>query len=443
MKPERHHLLTLLVEKEDDIPRVRGKVKLAARAFGCPRLQVTRLATAASESARFLQHLYHGGKMRLSLARMGGDGAGLELLFRGRMACGRAGPPEGASCPADRRLLLQTPPLSVLAQLFEEFDLRGGTGGAPVTFLYRSRIAGLAWDGEMLRRIREIRRELFADTEESYLENLRTKHDEVLQLLREKTEQNRILDQANSELLQLSNDLEELARERTIIEMSLKVADRIRNPTTVIGGLARQLVRKGGLPGPVERKLHRIVEQADQIETIVRQFHRMADERRSLFGREDLVQLVRECLQSCHALARKSVTPVLEVDSEPVPVLANRHVLKVAILNALRHAANGSPEGGEVRIRIRTDERGAELSITDQGEGLDDDTLAELARPAGGDLPAGRSGLMLVRQILAEHQAVLEAENLEPPEHGSRLIMRFPVFWREHGKEQHLERNEQ
>ncbi len=444
MKPQSHHLLTLLVERDDDIPRVRDKVKLAGRAFGCPRLQVTRLATAASESARLLQRLYQGGKMRLSLVRMGEAGAGLELLFRGRMACGRAGPPRGASCPVNREQLLQTPPLPILAALFERFEVKGGTGGAAITFLFQSQVPGLAWDGEMLKRARAIRRELFADAEESYLENLRAKHDEVLQLLREKTEQNRILDQANNELLQLSNDLEELARERTIIEMSLKVADRIRNPTTVIGGLARQLVRKGGLPGPVERKIRRIMEQADQIEKIVEQFHRMADERRSLFGREDLVQLVRECLQSCHALARKSVTPLLTVAREPVPVLANRHVLKVAILNVLRHAANATPEGGEVRIHISSGRQGAELSVTDQGRGLDADTLAELARPAGGTLPAGRSGLMLVRQILAEHQAVLEAENLEPPEHGTRLVMRFPVFWQEHGKEQQpLEQNSQ
>ena len=341
-----------------------------------------------------------------------------------------------ASCPASREALLQMEPLSVLAALFDGFDLQGGIGGAPITFRYRSRVGGLAWNEEMLRRAGEIRRELFADTEESYLENLRAKHDEVLQLLREKTEQNRILDQANNELLQLSNDLEELARERTIIEMSLKVADRIRNPTTVIGGLARQLVRKGGLPAPVEKKIRQIMAQADQIEDIVKQFHRMAAERRSLIVREDLVQLVRECLQSCHALSRKSMTPVLEVDREPVPVLVNRHVLKVAILNVLRHAAKASPEGGEVRIRITTGGKGAELSVTYQGEGLDAGTLAELAQPAGGVLPAGRSGLMLVRQILAEHQASLTAENIESPAPGARLTMRFPVYWQEHGKAQ-------
>lgn len=34
--------------------------------------------------------------------------------------------------------------------------------------------------------IRANRKELFADTEESYMENLRDKHDEVLQLLKEK-----------------------------------------------------------------------------------------------------------------------------------------------------------------------------------------------------------------------------------------------------------------
>ena len=442
MTREEHHLLTLLIEKGDDVPRVRNKVKIAARAFGCPRLQVTRLATAASESARFLLRLYLGGKMRLSLVRQEGDSAGLELLFRSRMACGKGGPAMAASCPVSREALLQMEPLSVLAALFDGFDLQGGIGGATITFRYQSRVNGLAWDNEMLYRAKKIRRELFADTEESYLENLRAKHDEILHLLREKTEQNRILDQANNELLQLSNDLEQLARERTIIEMSLKVADRIRNPTTVIGGLARQLVRKGGLPDAMEKKIRQIMTQADQIEAIVEQFQQMAAERRSLFDQEDLVQLVRECLQSCHALVRKAVVPVLEVEGEPVAVLANRHVLKVAILNVLRHAAKASPEGGEVRIRITAGQRGAELSVTDQGPGLDPATLDDLARPAGEELPAGRSGLMLVRQILAEHQASLAAENLEPPEHGTRLIMRFPVFWREHGKKQPEEQNE-
>lgn len=41
-------------------------------------------------------------------------------------------------------------------------------------------------------------------------------------------EQNLLLDQSNNELLQLSNDLEELARERTIIVMSLRNNIRVK-----------------------------------------------------------------------------------------------------------------------------------------------------------------------------------------------------------------------
>ncbi len=159
-------------------------------------------------------------------------------------------------------------------------------------------VARLAWNSRTLGRVREIRKELFSDTEESFLENLRAKHDEVLLSLRGKTEQNRILDQVNNELLQLGNELEELARERTIVEMSLKIADQVRNPATVIGGLARQLVKKNTLPEKIKLKVSQIMEQADKVEQIVSQFHHMADERRNLFTQEDLVQLVRKACRT-------------------------------------------------------------------------------------------------------------------------------------------------
>ncbi len=375
--------------------------------------------------------------MRLLLVRMDSESnaAGLELLFRGKMPCDIARQQETFPCPEERRQLLRIPPLPTLVSLFAEFHLQGGTGAAPITFHYRNRVARLAWNSRTLGRVREIRKELFSDTEESFLENLRAKHDEVLQLLREKTEQNRILDQVNNELLQLGNDLEELARERTIIEMSLKIADQVRNPATVIGGLARQLVKKNTLPEKIKLKVSQIMEQADKVEQIVGQFHHMADERRNLFTQENLVQLMRESLQNCHTFARRSVTPVLEAADGPVPVHASRHLLKVAILHVLRHAADATPQGGEVLIMVRPGKTGAELSIADQGKGLDEETLAELAQPAGVALTARQSGLMLVRQILAEHQAVLEAENLEPPAHGARLTMHFPLLWREQGRE--------
>ena len=68
MNPEKpHHVLTLVIEKEADVPRIRSKVKLLVRAIGAPVLQVTGLAVGASETARLLLLRYGGGKVRISL----------------------------------------------------------------------------------------------------------------------------------------------------------------------------------------------------------------------------------------------------------------------------------------------------------------------------------------------------------------------------------------
>ncbi|NOQ46459.1 MAG: hypothetical protein GQ559_07280 [Desulfobulbaceae bacterium] len=435
---DRHHVLTLIIQRKNDIPLVRGKVKLLAEALGCGRLQMARLATAASEAARLILTRYHDGKVNIFLFRSeeAGGSAMLELLFHSNMPCIASTLQKGAwvACPEKMKELEGMAPLPSLMKVFSKMEVTGGKSNAPLTLCCRSVLSGISWDEHMLSLVKKIREELFRDTEESYIENLRAKHDEVLRLLRDKTEKNRILDQANEELLQLTNDLEDLAQERTIIEMSLKIADRIRNPSTIIGGLSRMLLKKNELSENVTVKMRQIVEQAAQIEQMVQQFGEMAKDRCDMFAQEDLVQLVRECLQSCPSVSSRGVTPVLRMDEAPVFVHANRHVLKVAIMHVLRHAVNNSVQGGRVFITVAREEQGAFFAIIDQGEVVGDSASAEQEEPPATESVGRRSGLSLVRQILSEHQAELETEILSPPDQGTRLVMHFPLVFCEFGK---------
>ena len=428
-----HHILTLVIEKPTDIPMVRGKIKLLARSIGCSRKRVARFATAASEMARLLLNCCHGGKVRLSFLRPREKRVDtfLEFVFHSTGACGAEELGQAAPCIGGGELFFKQP-FPALKRVFEDVELEGGIGAVPLTVSCRSILSDLPGTENLLARISAIRKELFADTEESYMENLRAKHDEVLRLLREKTEQNRLLDQSNNELLQLSNDLEALAQERTIIEMSLKIADQVRNPATVIGGLARQLIKKGQFSDKMATKMEQIVNQAEHIDQIVHRFHAMADERRNLFAQEDLVRLVKDGLQSCPILAMRAITPVLEVEEQPVFIHANRRVLKVAFIHILRRAANATPTGGQVSIGVYSDKESAYVTIVDQGGGFADAALRN--QPDEDRVQAGQPGLTLVRQILLEHQAGLELENSAGPGQGGRLVMRFPLIWREQGK---------
>jgi len=420
-----HHILTLVIQKEGDIPRVRSKVKMLVRAIGAPVLQITGLAVGSSETARLLLRQYGGGKVRISLfpGEVEPLECGIELLFRGNAPC-----LSGKVCPLDEQALLALDPFPGLMKVFDVVHVQGGIRGRRITAHCRSTRLGVAWEN-VHGRLSGIRRELFADTEESYMENLRAKHDEVVSLLREKTEKNRLLDQSNNELLQLSNDLEELARERTIIEMSLRIADQVRNPATVIGGMARRLLDKGGLPEREQKKINLIAAEADKIDEIVKQFNVMAEQRRILFARENLVALLNDALQACPTLQRKNITIKLDAPSDSVEIHANRHVLKIALIHVLRYLTQLLAEGEKLDIVIENSDDPL-VTFSARSEGMQ-----YRVGPEGPDNRAAvdetdqKTSLELVRQILAEHQASLQVDN--DGEGRTGISIRFPRVFQE------------
>jgi len=431
---EQYHILTLVIEKSADIPMVRRKVKLLARSIGCSRRQIASFATAASEMARLLLNCCHGGKVKLSFLRTGDNRTNtfLEFIFHSNGACGSKRSGLEIECTKGRKLFSRAP-FPSLERVFEHIEVKDGIGELPLLVRYRSNLKDLPGTENLLKRINTIRTELFTDTEESYMENLRAKHDEVLRLLREKTEQNRMLDQTNNELLQLGNDLEALAQERTIIEMSLKIADQVRNPATVIGGLSRQLIKKGQLTEQVAQKIQQIANQAEHIDQVVHRFHAMADERQNLFVQEDLVQLVKDALQSCPTIVSRGITPVFESGEQSIFIHANRQILKIAIIHVLRYTATLTQTGGRLSVRVESSKESARVSVIDRGEGFVETARKELRQPLESKPLVGQPGLSLVQHILAEHQGELKAENSTESGQEGRLVMRFPLIWHEQG----------
>ena len=426
--------MTLLVEKSADIPMVRRKVKLLAQSIGCrPRL-MAGLATAASEMGRLLLNACQGGKVEVAFLSGGGDRheTFLEIVFHSKEGC-RVEALQGGTKGITGKEISGVAPFLSLRKVFEEVEIEGGAGIQPLVVRCYSDLSELPETEKLFQRITSIRKELFVDTEESYMENLRAKHDEVLRLLQEKTEQNRMLDQSNNELLQLSNDLEVLAQERTIIEMSLKIADQVRNPATVIGGLSRQLLRKGELEKKAALKIQQIAVQAEHIDQVVHRFHTMADERRDLFVQEDLIQLVKDALLSCPTMVRRRITPLFEAGERAIFIHANRRILKVALVHVLRYAATLTLTGGQLAVEVDSSQESATVTVIDQGVGFAASALDELSQPIENKPLVGQPGLSLVQHILAEHQGEILAESSTENGEEGRIILRFPLTWHEHG----------
>ena len=424
------HILTLVIRRDRDIPLVRGKTKLLAREMGFDRLAVVRLATAASEAARLLLGMFGGGKVNLSGVHFASppDRCGLELVFLGQRPCkmidDAAGP---VACPIDLRDL-EVAPIKGLKKVLDLVQVEGG-GNSSIRL--RCLQSKTPCDWQKLRSgILHMKNRIFRDTEESYVENLRAKHEEIRRLLKEKSEQNLELDRINTELLQLNQELEALANERTLRDLALKIADQVRNPASVIGGLVRLLRKKlGNISEREAAKLNAIEHQAAKLEQIVADFEHLARQQSLFFVKEDLVEIVREAVNSCTALGHRGVRVRLLMPEHPVFIKANRSILKIALLHVLRNSALVSPPGAEVEVRVDPAPDRPVVSVADRGPGMPPEMRKNLLHgPVSSktkSTPTTGLGLLIVKQIMDEHRAVITVEDRKGG--GTVVRLEFPL----------------
>lgn len=409
------HILSLVLNRMQDIPLIRQKVKLLAAAVGLPRLAVTQVATGASEMARVLTMHHGGGKVVLALVHRdtpADPGCGISMVFEGRRSASAA--ENGAVSDA----LLGLAPFRGARAVLDSVNLEQDDGGQGL------RISCLKWGiphcWEELQQIEHrMRTELFSDTDESHLENFKVKHEEVVRLLREKSVRTRELDQVNAELLLMSRNMEELARERAMAEMSLKVADRIRNPAMVIGGMANLLLGKGAAQPKAAQRLQIISQQVKKLEQAVADFEQFAGRSERLFDRENLLDLVNGALALCVTVTRKKIMVELDAPPQEIVVKAHRLSLQMGLLNLFRFVARDMVPGEKMEIRLRVVDSTSSVAVcyrpADFGGG-EQQEQAELS-------------LNLARQIIDEHHGTLRlSDDKEVPER-KVLTVHFPLYW--------------
>lgn len=234
-------------------------------------------------------------------------------------------------------------------------------------------------------------------------------------------------------LEELNLQIETLISERSMNLMALTVADRVRNPATVIALSCQRLLQHLPLPDQAREGLGVIAAEAAKLEAIVADFARVLKERESLFVYADINEVVLDvaALVEADAAARKVsfTTALLE---RPLLINMERNLIKLAILHVSRNAIEATPEGGAVRLTTRTSGDLAIIETADTGQGIGPENLPRIFDPffTTRDHRFGM-GLPLVRQIVKEHLGEIHIES--GLGRGTTVRMSFPVRWRDTG----------
>jgi two-component system sensor histidine kinase TrcS len=208
----------------------------------------------------------------------------------------------------------------------------------------------------------------------------------------------------------------------------------LRTPLAAIQGYA-ELTRQDGaaLPDTTEYALARIESESRRMSTLVEDMLLLSrlDEGQGLeFERVELCELVADAVNDVGVTA-SDLRFLAELPDDPVWILGDRARLHQVVSNLLTNARMHTSAGVTVTTTVRESDRWVELSVVDDGPGIDPEVLADVFgrfvradKARSRDLNSSGLGLAIVASITEAHGGTVTAESRPG---GTEFHVRLPA----------------
>lgn len=224
----------------------------------------------------------------------------------------------------------------------------------------------------------------------------------------------------------LAEQLHDARRLETVASLAGSVAHDFNNLLTVAQMNADRLRRRN--PALAEsREIEYIQDANKRAATLTRQllvFSRRDVAHRQVFAPDGVIAklepLLRRTLDPRIELVVDSSLHATSVEMDPAQ-------LELLVTNLVHNAADAMTEAGTLRIASRAVDSWVEITVSDTGQGMTEETRSRSFEPFFTTKPSKRAGLGLaiVQSIARDARGTVELES--KPGEGTRAIVRLPV----------------
>ncbi len=219
-------------------------------------------------------------------------------------------------------------------------------------------------------------------------------------------------------------------------ELSARIAHEIRNPLASISGSVEVLRKEVEVGGDNARLMQLIVKESERLSRVLNDFLNYA---RTGPGRSDKVELVSLLSEAIDLLRNSSSVPAsvdiqLRTPGSTEYVVGDEDQLKQIINNLVTNAVEAvNPESGKVSIAIcdsigdeqHPDQNWVEISVTDDGDGLDEEVRQRLFEPFFSRKKGGTGlGLAVVKRCIDNIKGDIFVESSEGAGTRFRIFLR-------------------
>lgn len=237
---------------------------------------------------------------------------------------------------------------------------------------------------------------------------------------------------------QLQTGLARADKLASIGQITAGVMHEIGNPLAAIKTKIQVAEEAGALDAAQQELLNEILVEVNRLTVFLRSFSRLARLRDHPAKAEVSLAEVADSVLALLVpdLKRRRVTLHLHCDPAVPKVRGDIEQLRHLLMNLILNAADASPSGGEIVVRVQPDPgeaaagrpTQARLQVVDHGTGVSPDLLEKIWHPFFTTKPEGTGlGLAISRQIVQEHGGRIQMRSA--PGRGTEVAVVFPA-WR-------------
>jgi signal transduction histidine kinase len=236
---------------------------------------------------------------------------------------------------------------------------------------------------------------------------------------------------ANTELL----SSERLA---AIGKMAAQVTHEVRNPLSSLAlnvELLEEELAQRQAGEEASALLTAIKLEVERLTQLTEKYLSLARRSRPDFQEEDLGSVVSEAVASAHAeLREQEIQSQVQIEEGLPAASLDEAQIRQVMLNLIRNAREAMGEGGELLVGVRAlgapepeqEPEMLEISVSDSGGGMDDQTREHLFEPFFTTKRNGNGlGLAITQEIVEAHGGKIRCERREP--RGTRFVIELPV----------------
>lgn len=234
----------------------------------------------------------------------------------------------------------------------------------------------------------------------------------------ENTRLYRNLEETHNELQDTRQRLVHGAHLAAIGEMAASISHELRTPLITIGGFAARLGRMMPEDAPQRHYLDTIISESHRLERLLGDILTFSRKPTICFQNCNLQGIIKDCLDDYVVLlGEQRIVLESSVPAGNWTVLGDNNQLKQVCINLLVNAKEAMPEGGRMRVELKTStDKGrpsAVVSIADSGGGVPEELISNIFSPFFTTKRHGTGlGLAIVNRIVQNHGGCLKVNNI-------------------------------